>query len=108
MVEDDVSLEATAMINMIGIDPLIDFLRDSVEIFDLLHMSEEEAQLFANTYSDGDLEQANKIKVVRTVYILSKMVHKHYRMLKKLHSRHSMFWEKLEKIAEQEELKSAP
>ena len=97
---EKLSKQATSILNIIGSVALVEFIHDTSELYDLLHMNEEEEQKFSDDNFGGDLTYSREVKLIRSIYILSKLIDKNHRTFKKIHSKHQGFWKLVEKKAE--------
>lgn len=92
----ELSKKATYVLNAIGEDALVDIIKDTSELYDLLHLTEDEEKAFAHENFNGDIHEARNVRVIRTVYVLSKMIDKNYKTFKKIYCKYGGLWKEME------------
>lgn len=96
---DALSAQATCILNTFGTEELTEFIRETAELYELLHMTAEEELEFAADKFEGNLRDAREVKLLRTIYLLSKLIDRHHKSFKKIYTHYSGFWKLLEKRA---------
>lgn len=77
-------------------DTLCDFLRDTIELFSLYDM-DDESDWVADEVGD---ENVRNVRLVRTVYLMSRIAEKHAGKLARVKSEFKALHKRMEKLAE--------
>lgn len=90
-VEEEINL----FLQMWGCDEMVSFLKDIVPLFELYDVNEEDDWVREET--GGDFEYVRNIRLIRTVYLVSKIAAHHAGDFCKLNIEFRDLWKRMEK-----------
>ena len=92
-VKKTIEEEINEALNIIGCKGIISFLRDIIPMFELYDISDESDWVRDQV---GEEDERN-VRLIRTVYLMSRIAETHTSMLLNLKTRHPKLWEKIRK-----------